>query len=73
MDSFKPHYTFILTDDNKHIKQIKFPTGKPVTEIGGKNLKEIELNDEGIATIKDYFQGEIEKKKQENANKIITK
>ena len=68
MDVTKPHYTFILEKDNKHISQIKTPS-KNINKIGDKNLKDLELNDENIETIKTHFQDEIKQLEKDKADK----
>jgi hypothetical protein len=68
MNVGKPHYTFILENDNKHIAEIKTPTDN-IKKLGDKNLKDLELNDENIETIKTHFQEKIKNLEQEKADK----
>jgi len=71
MDLTKPHYTFILENDNNHIAQISNRMGTILagTEIiGDKKLNTMELNDENIDKIKSHFQvkiADLQQKKDE--------
>ena len=70
MDLTKPHYTFILENDNNHISQIANRKGTILagTEIiGDKKLNTMELNDENIDKIKSHFQGKIAELQQKKA------
>ena len=76
MDLTKPHYTFILENDNNHISQIANRKGTILagTEIiGDKKLNTMELNDENIDKIKSHFQGKIAELQQKKAAELQQK